>query len=102
MPEVAFASCQDRVFESTNDLAENAWSLTTDSTRRLEEEVAARLHGRMRNLRIYSTETGLILRGIAPSYYIKQLAQHAVMAESLIPIEANEIAVAREAIRRSR
>lgn len=41
------------------------------------------------------TEQGLILRGRAPSFYAKQLAQHAVMSATALPIRANEIEVHR-------
>jgi hypothetical protein len=38
---------------------------------------------------------GLILRGLTTTYYAKQLAQHAVMEATAIPIVANEIEVQR-------
>ena len=38
-------------------------------------------------------EGGLVLRGHAMTYYAKQLAQHAVMAATSLPIQANEIEV---------
>jgi hypothetical protein len=37
---------------------------------------------------------GLILQGDALTYYAKQLAQHAIMKETRLPILANEIEVA--------
>lgn len=38
-------------------------------------------------------ERGLILRGRAATYHVKQLAQHAVMERARVPILANEIEV---------
>jgi hypothetical protein len=38
-------------------------------------------------------EDGFVLQGRAPTYYAKQLAQHAVMEASDVPIKANEIEV---------
>jgi hypothetical protein len=37
---------------------------------------------------------GLVLRGRAQTFYTKQLAQHAVMRATALPILANEIEVA--------
>jgi hypothetical protein len=36
---------------------------------------------------------GVVLHGIAGSYYVKQMAQHAVMEHLSLPIVANEIEV---------
>jgi hypothetical protein len=60
---------------------------------RLESHVKDRLSGRIRSLRLLLREEGLILAGSAPSYYVKQLAQHAVMQASEYPIAANQIEV---------
>jgi hypothetical protein len=38
-------------------------------------------------------EDGLLLRGYSHSYYVKQLAQHAVMQATNLRIVANEIEV---------
>jgi hypothetical protein len=65
----------------------------------LEVAVWRRLRGRISSLRIDVSEGGLILRGSAPSYYVKQLVQHAVMSESILPIHANDIEVS-EPLRR--
>jgi hypothetical protein len=40
-------------------------------------------------------DRGLVLRGRALSYYVKQLAQHAVMQTTRLPIRNNEIEVSR-------
>jgi hypothetical protein len=60
--------------------------------------LAARVHaylgGRVRDFRLELCDgRGLVLRGRAPTYYAKQVAQHAVMAASRLPIAANEIEV---------
>ena len=59
----------------------------------IETHVQVRLHGRVRDLRILVEGPGLVLRGHARSYYVKQLAQHAVMETTRVPILANEIEV---------
>ncbi len=44
----------------------------------LENQVRARTGRRIRNLRIELDSEGVILRGTAASYYLKQLAQHGI------------------------
>jgi hypothetical protein len=60
---------------------------------RLESLVQARLNGQVRHLRLVARGFGLILMGNARTYYAKQLAQHAVMEATAIPILSNEIEV---------
>lgn len=60
---------------------------------RLANQVQARLGGRVRDLRLVLQDHGLVLRGRAPTYHAKQLAQHAVMTATRLPILANEIEV---------
>jgi hypothetical protein len=60
---------------------------------RLETQVQSRLNGRVRNFRLVVREHGLILMGQARTYYAKQVAQHAVMEATALPILANEIDV---------
>jgi hypothetical protein len=60
---------------------------------RLESHVHSRLHGRVRNFRLVACRYGLVLTGQARTYYAKQLAQHAVMEATSLPIAANEIDV---------
>jgi hypothetical protein len=55
--------------------------------------VQCRLSGRVRDLRVEVAGEALILRGHARTYYAKQLAQHAVMDATDLPIRANEIEV---------
>jgi hypothetical protein len=59
----------------------------------LETQVQSRLNGRVRDLRLVVRGCGLILTGQARTYYAKQLAQHAVMEATGLPILANEIQV---------
>ena len=51
------------------------------------------LPGRLRNFRLSLHENGLVLQGCTPTYYAKQLAQHAVMTAIKLPIRANDITV---------
>lgn len=60
----------------------------------LEARVQSRLHGRVRSLRLQLRDTGLVLEGQAATYHAKQVAQHAVMQFSELPIAANDIEVA--------
>jgi hypothetical protein len=59
----------------------------------LENRVQARLSGRIRDLRLFLQDSGIILRGRTRTYHAKQLAQHVVMTETHLPILANEIEV---------
>jgi hypothetical protein len=47
----------------------------------------------VRDLGLIVSGDGLVLRGCAPNYYAKQLAQQAVLESSHLPILANEIEV---------
>jgi hypothetical protein len=59
----------------------------------IEEHVRCRLLGHVRDFQLVCRDDGLVLRGHAPTYYIKQLAQHAVREMTELPIWANEIEV---------
>jgi hypothetical protein len=59
----------------------------------LETHVQSRLNGRVRDFRLVLRGNGLILTGHAATYYAKQLAQHAVMEATTLPILANDIEV---------
>jgi hypothetical protein len=59
----------------------------------LETHVQSRLNGRVQHFRLVVRGCGLILTGQARTYYAKQLAQHAVMEATALPILANEIEV---------
>lgn len=56
-------------------------------------EVDRLLGGRLWQFTIEQDADGLVLTGTAPSYYVKQLAQHAVGQMTHLPIERNEIEV---------
>jgi hypothetical protein len=59
----------------------------------LEAHVRCRLGGQLRHFRLDVVEEGVVLRGLAHTYYAKQLAQHEVMRACGRPIVANEIVV---------
>jgi hypothetical protein len=60
---------------------------------RVEQHVRSRLIGQVGDFELVVRGEGLVLRGRARSYYAKQLAQHAVMVVTSLPIWANEIEV---------
>jgi len=55
--------------------------------------VDRQLGSRLREFSIDADEQGLVLSGIAPSFYVKQLAQHAVAKMTEAPIARNDILV---------
>lgn len=60
----------------------------------IERAVQRETRGGVRNLRVEVNRNGVFLRGRCPTYYLKQLAQHAAMA---LPSEmrlTNQIEVA--------
>jgi hypothetical protein len=59
----------------------------------MEAHIQSRLGGHVREFRLVVVDRGLILRGRAHTYYAKQLAQHAVMDATGLPILASEIEV---------
>jgi hypothetical protein len=66
---------------------------TDDGVSKLEASVRSKLAGRMRDFRLVIADRGLILRGWAPTYYVKQIAQHAILESTELPVLANEIEV---------
>jgi hypothetical protein len=68
-------------------------TVTREQLARIEEHVRCRLTGRVRELQLVVRDHGLVLRGHAHTYYAKQLAQHAVLDATNLPIQANEIEV---------
>lgn len=58
----------------------------------LEAHLHCHLGGRIRDLRLVAERGSVILRGHAPTYYAKQLAQHALMEATGLPV-INEIEV---------
>lgn len=74
--------------------------MTTTNTRPADTEpletlvrqwLAGRAH--VRDLRVVVMEQGVVLEGRATTFYAKQLAQHAVMVVSELPLRANRIEV---------
>ena len=59
----------------------------------LETLVQRRMGARVRKLRVIIRHDGVVLQGLASTYYAKQLAQHAAMDLADLPIVANEIEV---------
>jgi hypothetical protein len=59
----------------------------------LESLMQRRLGNRVRDLRVLIRPAGVILQGRTATYHAKQLAQHAAMELSSLPILANEIEV---------
>jgi len=64
-----------------------------DCLENLQGLVQRQLQGRLRHLALERHGDGLVLRGQAATYYVKQMAQHIVMKASAEPILANEIEV---------
>ena len=60
---------------------------------RVTQVVQRELAGRIRGFSLRIRNQGLILEGRARSYYAKQLAQHAVMKLTKLPIHRNNIEV---------
>ena len=59
----------------------------------LADHLHSKFRGRIESLRVLQKEGRLVLQGRTRTYYVKQLVQHATMAFTHIPIEANAILV---------
>jgi hypothetical protein len=68
-------------------------SAAVEEIDRLVAEMGQMLRGRLIGLRIELWGGGVVIRGTARSFYAKQLAQHAVMRSTNLPILRNEIEV---------
>lgn len=55
--------------------------------------LAMSLRGRLHDASVSVHIGGVVIRGTTSSYYVKQLAQHAVMKHVSLPIASNEIVV---------
>ena len=75
-----------------NDQAQTD-AATRETLARIEEHVRHRLTGLLGGFQLVFRDQGLVLRGHVHTYYAKQLAQHAVMEASTLPIRANELDV---------
>jgi hypothetical protein len=68
-------------------------SVGTEELARISERIQHELLGRVRDFRLDFDSRGLILYGNASCYHEKQLAQHAVLRVTRVPIAANAIVV---------
>jgi hypothetical protein len=59
----------------------------------IEALLRQRLGRRIQDLQVLIQDGGLILRGVARNFYVKQLAQHLAMEAARLSIRANEIQV---------
>ena len=66
---------------------------TQETLARIEQHVRYRLTGLLCDFKLVLRDEGLVLRGHVHTYYAKQMAQHAVMEASSLPIRANEMEV---------
>ncbi len=66
---------------------------TREGLAQIEENIRCRLSGRVHDFQLVVRDQGLVLRGHAHTWYVKQLAQQAVMDATRFPIRANEIEV---------
>jgi hypothetical protein len=66
---------------------------TPEALTRIEDHVRGRLTGLVRDFQVVLRDGGFVLRGRVHTYHAKQLAQHAVMEASSLPIRADEIDV---------
>ena len=78
---------------SIEQLDAPAKTISSHGLEQLEVRLQGRLGNRIRNLQLSFQDRGIVLRGVARTYHAKQLAQHAVMTETPVPIVANEIEV---------
>jgi uncharacterized protein YcaQ len=72
---------------------EDTQGVTPGTVERVEAHVQRRLGGQVNDLRVVVRGEGLVLQGRTRTYHAKQLAQHAVMEITGLPILANEIQV---------
>jgi hypothetical protein len=63
---------------------------------RLEAEIRSRLGGRVRALRLVVRNDGFVLQGHSRTHHAKQVAQHAAVEGTTLPLLANEIEVSAE------
>ena len=68
-------------------------AMTQEALDRLCAHVQHELGGRLRDFRLKCQGEGVVLTGRVGTYYAKQLAQHAVMRATVLPILGNEIEV---------
>lgn len=64
-----------------------------NGTTELEAQVLCRLGGQLHDFQLEIRDKGIVMRGHTHTYYAKQLAQHAVMEATDLPILSNNIEV---------
>ena len=69
-------------------------AMKTNEVVLVEESVRQRVWGQISDLSVQILDGGILLRGHAPSYYLKQLAQEAALNTGRLPLAANNIDVA--------
>ena len=73
-----------------------------ETIEQIARHVSQQLHGRVVAFRLESCGCGIVLKGRARTYHAKQVAQHAVMVATDMPIVSNAIEVKpSEGIRKS-
>lgn len=83
------------MLESDAGVSEDCLEADIQGLTHLEVAVRSWVSGRVRNLRLLWRNGGLELQGETRTYYVKQLAQHAVMKLTSYRIVANGIVVDR-------
>ena len=68
-------------------------TVARETLQRIEQHVRCRLTGLVCDFQLIVRDKGLVLRGHVHTYYAKQVAQHAVMEATGLPIRANEMEV---------
>jgi osmotically-inducible protein OsmY len=68
-------------------------SIVADEVAMAAMHLTKHLRGRLKDASVSVQRGGVVIRGTTNSYYVKQLAQHAVMKRVSLPIAANEIEV---------
>ncbi len=65
----------------------------TEEIAELEIHLQSQFGNRIRHLRLVRQQDGLVLCGMTNTYHNKQLAQHAVLEATTIPLLANNIEI---------
>jgi len=76
-----------------NSMSHDAVPSFADQVATATTHLSMHLRGRLHDASISIYPGGVVIRGTTKSYYVKQLAQHAVMKCVSLPIAANEIVV---------
>jgi hypothetical protein len=79
--------------ENATSMDDGVDTVRHDELERLETYLQSQFGGRVRNFRLMHSGDGIVLLGITRTYYAKQMAQHAVMQATPLPIASNQIEV---------